>query len=371
MIADPGPQASALSLPLEAWIEREAYALGFDLVGFVRLGPAETAGHFDDWLAHGREGDMHYLSRDPALRHDTRRPLPGAISAIVVGTDYGGRESSGPIARYARGDDYHDVMRSRLRQLHVGLSERVGTEVAGRPYVDTAPILERDLARRAGLGWFGKNTNLINPERGSFFFIGSLFVALALEPSTPFDAERCGRCTRCLDACPTGAFVGPHVLDARRCVSYLTIEHRAAIPDALQAGIGELLYGCDVCQDVCPWNVKFSRPLATPEFASRPFTVAETDARSLARTILAMDATEYARAFKGSAIKRAKLWMLQRNAAVVLGNVGDARDVAALESILGHEHVVVRGQASQAIAAIARRTAAGSPDASSEEVRTG
>ncbi|MEP7382024.1 MAG: tRNA epoxyqueuosine(34) reductase QueG, partial [Gemmatimonadota bacterium] len=226
------------------------------------------------------------------------------------------------------------------------------------------------LARRAGLGWFGKNTNLINPERGSFFFIGSLFVALALEPSTPFDAERCGRCTRCLDACPTGAFDGPHVLDARRCVSYLTIEHRAAIPDALQAGIGELLYGCDVCQDVCPWNVKFSRPLMTPEFTPRPPT-AETDARLLARSILTMDATEYARAFKGSAIKRAKLWMLQRNAAVVLGNVGDARDVGALESILGHEHNVVRAQAQQAIAAIARRTAADSPESPAVEDRTG
>ncbi|MEP7384503.1 MAG: QueG-associated DUF1730 domain-containing protein, partial [Gemmatimonadota bacterium] len=161
MIGDPGSQATAPSLPLEAWIEREAYALGFDLVGFVRLGIAETAGHFDDWLAYGREGEMHYLSRDPTLRHDTRRPLPGAISAIVVGMNYGGRESTGPIARYARGDDYHDVMRTRLRQLHGMLSERVGAEVPGRPYVDTAPILERDLARRAGLGWFGKNTNLI------------------------------------------------------------------------------------------------------------------------------------------------------------------------------------------------------------------
>lgn len=330
----PAPgDATAPAPSLEARLEREAYALGFDLVGFVRLGPAETAGHFDDWLALGRAGTMDYMGRDPALRHDTRRPHPGAVSAIVVGLDYGGAEPSGPVARYARGDDYHDVMRDRLRQLHAGLEAAVGHEVPARPYVDTAPILERDLARRAGLGWFGKNTNLINLGRGSYFFIGSLFVAHELQPSEPFAADRCGSCTRCIEACPTDALVAPRELDARRCISYLTIEQRGAIDEELREAVGGLLYGCDICQEVCPWNVKFARALPDES----PFRSREAfdgkDARALARALLTMSAEEYARAFRGSAMKRAKLRGLQRNAAVVLGNVGTAEDVGVLARV--------------------------------------
>jgi epoxyqueuosine reductase len=325
--------ATAPAQSLEARLEREAYALGFDLVGFVRLGPAETAGHFDDWLALGRAGTMDYMGRDPELRHDTRRPHPGAVSAIVVGLDYGGAEPSGPVARYARGDDYHVVMRDRLRQLHAGLEAAVGHEVPARPYVDTAPILERDLARRAGLGWFGKNTNLINPGRGSYFFIGSLFVAHELQPSAPFAADRCGSCTRCIEACPTDALVAPRELDARRCISYLTIEQRGAIDEELREAVGGLLYGCDICQEVCPWNVKFARALPDESpFRSRE-ALDGKDARVLARALLTMSAEESARAFRGSAMKRAKLRGLQRNAAVVLGNVGTAEDVGVLARV--------------------------------------
>jgi len=349
------------ALTLERRIERQAYALGFDLAGFVRLGPAETAGHFDAWLARGCEGEMHYLARDPALRHDTRRPHPGAVSAIVVGMDYGGHEPTGPVARYARGDDYHDLMKDRLRQLHAWLSTTVGAEVPGRAYVDTAPILERDLARRAGLGWFGKNTTLINPRRGSYFFIGSLFVAIELEPSAPFDADRCGSCTRCLDACPTEAFDGPRALDARKCISYLTIEHRGAIAEELRAGIGEWLYGCDVCQEVCPWNVRFGRELpAHSAFSPRPIFV-DTDARTLARQLLTMAPDDYAAAFRGSAIKRAKLWMLQRNAAAVLANVGTDEDLPVLYALRDHDHAVVREQVRAAVAQIVQRGGEGTP----------
>ena len=322
--AAPPPAPSPAPLSLERRLERHAYALGFDRVGFVRLGPAETAGHFDDWLARGAHGDMAYLARDVAVRHDSRRPHPGAVSAIVVLMDYGGREPGGPVARYARGDDYHDVMRARLRALHAALCDEVGAPVDARPYVDTAPILERDLARRAGLGWFGKNTMLINPTLGSFTFIGSLFVAMALAPSAPFDADRCGTCTRCLDACPTQAFDGPRQLDARRCVSYLTIEHRGDIPDALRAGVGERLYGCDVCQEVCPWNVKFARALGDGSPYAPRTVVAGREAQALAGELLAMDEAGYQAAFRGSAMKRAKLVGLRRNAEVVAGNAQQA-----------------------------------------------
>lgn len=310
-------------------IKAQALGLGFDLVGVASTGPADTAAHFDRWLAGGRAGAMSYLERHADLRHDTRLPYEGAVSAIVVGLDYGGRQPSGPIARYARGDDYHDLMRARLDELHQWIDGTVGRPVRGRSYVDTGPILERDLARRAGLGWFGKSTNLINPERGSFFFIGTLFVELALEPDAPFDADRCGTCTRCIEACPTGAIEAPRTLDATQCISYLTIELRESIPERLRAAIGGLLYGCDICQDVCPFNIKFAEELKVPEFAARESLVA--DSRSVARDILEMDQARYAATFRGSAMKRAKLRGLKRNAAVVLGNIGDDRDVDLLQ----------------------------------------
>ena len=186
-----------------------AYAIGFDLVGIAALGPAETSREFEAWLREGRAGAMHYLARGAEKRRDSRLPLPGTTHAVVVGLDYGGREPSGPVARYARGDDYHDVMDTMLRELHRRIGRDAGREVLGKPYVDTGPLLERDLARRAGLGWFGKNTNLINPTRGSFVFLGALVLDLELAVDAPFEADRCGTCTRCLDACPTGAITAP------------------------------------------------------------------------------------------------------------------------------------------------------------------
>ena len=330
-------------------LEAQAYGLGFDLVGIARLGPAETAGAFEAWLAAGYAGDMAYLARGADKRADSRRPYEGALSAVVVALDYGGREPSGPVARYARGDDYHDVLVDKLRALHAWLDDAFGARVAGKAYADTGPILERDLARRAGLGWFGKNTNLLNPQLGSFFFLGALVLAAELPPSAPFEADRCGTCTRCLDACPTDAFVGPRVLDATRCISYLTIEQRGAIPEALRAGVGDRLYGCDVCQDVCPWNQRFagSLPAASP-FAPREALVGK-DPRTLARELLGMSQAEFSAAFRGSPMKRAKLRGLKRNAAVVLGNVGTTEDVDVLTRALDDPEPLVREHAGWAL----------------------
>jgi epoxyqueuosine reductase len=297
---------------------------------------------------------MHYLPRGAEKRRDTRLPYEGAVSAIVVGMNYGGAEPSGPIARYARGDDYHDVMVDKLNALHAWLDEALGAPIRGKAYVDTGPILERDLARRAGLGWFGKNTNLINPAKGSYFFLGALLVELELPASAPFEADRCGSCTRCLDACPTNALVAPRELDATRCISYLTIELKGAIPEELRAPMGDLLYGCDICQEVCPWNEKFATALpAVSPFAPRE-ALGGKDARTLARDFLSMTQEEFSRAFKGSPMKRAKLRGLKRNAAVTLGNTGTLEDVPVLEQALDDPEPLVREHAAWALARLHR-----------------
>jgi epoxyqueuosine reductase len=325
-VAD-SPTIAGRTSSLESLIKAQAFGLGFDLAGITTLGPVETAGAFDDWLSAGYAGDMDYLPRGAEKRRDARLPFAGASSAIVVGLNYGGTTPGGPVARYARGDDYHYVMWGKLGALHLWLGQLLSRDIPGKAYVDTGPILERDLARKAGLGWFGKNTNLINPKLGSFFFIGALLVDLELEPDAPFAADHCGSCTRCLEVCPTQAFVAPRVLDATRCISYLTIESRGGIPLELRESVGGLVYGCDICQDVCPWNRKFSTESPEPAFAPRA-AIAAKDAHTLAREILAMTEEEFRIAFRGSPMKRAKLSGLKRNAAVVLANIGDKRDVA-------------------------------------------
>jgi len=352
----PPPVTAVAIRTLEESIRAQAFGLGFDLVGITTLGSMETAPHFDRWLDRGYAGEMHYLPKWAHKRRDSRLPYEGVRSAIVVAMSYGGAEPSGPVARYARGDDYHDVLDAKLRELHAWMRAVLGRDVRGRAYVDTGPLLERDLARRAGLGWFGKNTNLINPTLGSFFFLGALLVDLGLAPDEPFASDHCGTCTRCIDACPTDAIVEPRVLDATKCISYLTIEAKGEIPSVLRESIGELLYGCDICQDVCPWNEKFSRAL--PEgspFAPRE-ALAAKDARTLARELLAMTQQEFSRAFSNSPMKRAKLRGLKRNAAVVLGNVGAMEDVGLLEHVRAEEpDEMIREHATWALARVAAR----------------
>ena len=341
---------------LEDRLKAQAYGMGYDLVGIATLGEPATRAHFDAWLEAGYHGTMGYLDGDGAeLRRDTRRPHPGATHAIVLGTSYGGREPSGPIARYARGEDYHEVLRAKGRELLAWLEAEVGMSVDGRPYVDSGPVLERDLAQRAGLGWFGKNTLLISPRVGSYTFLSAVFVRYPLVADTPFQADRCGSCTRCLDACPTQAFTGPRVLDATRCLSYLTIEFREAIPEALRSAMGSWLYGCDVCQEVCPWNQKFSTALAD----GSPFTAREwfleADPETLATRILQLSPEEYAELFRGSAMKRAKLRGLKRNAAVVLGNVGTHAAVEPLTRVVHDDDAMVREHAAWALGQLGRK----------------
>ncbi len=351
--------ANDVQLSIEDLLKAQAYGLGFDLVGITTLGLVETAAEFDSWLAQGYAGDMDYLRRGSAKRRDSRLPIPGASTAIVVGLSYGGRAPGGPVARYARGDDYHEIMTSRLDELHEWLGQEIGQPIAGKSYVDTGPLLERDLARRAGLGWFGKNTNLVNPDIGSFFFIGSLLVDLELVPDVPFEADRCGSCTRCLDACPTNAFVGPRVLDATKCVSYLTIETKGQIPLELRENVGDLVYGCDICQSVCPWNVKFSEESREPAFTPRA-AIARKSALEISRDLISMDEEQFRLRFRNSPMKRAKRRGLARNAAVVLGNIGSPRDAGVLTHALQDPEPLVRDHAAWALERIRLRSPADS-----------
>jgi epoxyqueuosine reductase len=290
-----------------------ALELGFDLVA---VGPADPPEHGDDfrrWIAAGHAGTMGYLERRLPERLDPQRVLPGARAVVCVALNYHQGEladpSWRPVARYAWGRDYHDVIAPRLERLAGHLTEAVGARSRG--YVDTGPVLERDLAARAGLGWIGKNTMLLHPGLGSWFFIGVLLTTADLTHDAPLE-DRCGSCRACLDACPTGAFVAPYVLDARRCVSYLTIEHRGDVDPALRSKMAGWQFGCDVCQDVCPWNRKAPvtrEPQLHPR-ASYPG----------AETIVDMSDDAIRDHLRGTALLRAKPAGLRRNASIFLEN---------------------------------------------------
>lgn len=336
----------------EHLIQSQAYALGFDLVGIASLGRAETHSHFQEWLGAGYAGEMEYLQRGAAKRTDTFQPYPNVSSAIVVALDYGGGTPSGPVARYARSDDYHDIMRARLNELHGCVEVLEGRPVNAKAYVDTGPILERDLARKAGLGWFGKNTMLLNAKLGSFFFLGTLLVDLDLSPDLAFAPDRCGTCTRCLDACPTGALESARVLNATKCISYLTIELRGSIPEELREPMAQLIYGCDICQDVCPWNVRFGRD-STPDLLNPRSDLDAPDFRGL----LALDDDGFRTVFQKSPVKRTKRRGLARNIAVAMGNSGDANYIPDLERAALDPEPVVREHAEWALKKLGARSA--------------
>ena len=298
-----------------------ARELGFDACGVADLGPSAAAAALDGWLARRYHGEMRYMERQAATRRQPARAWADARSAVVALHNYWQADAEpaagrGRVARYALGDDYHAVLRTKLERLGAGLVSAAG---AGRyrTYVDAGPLPERELAQRAGLGWFGKNTMLIHPRIGSFTFIGVLLTDLVLAHDQPFEADRCGTCRRCLDACPTGAFPEPRVLDATRCISYLTIEARSPVPDALKPAVGDWLFGCDVCQVVCPWNVRFAEETAEPAYRARP--AAEWPAL---QAIAAMSERQFDDAFGTTALVRAGRAGLARNASVVIENDG-------------------------------------------------
>ena len=303
-------------------VKRRAIELGFDAVGIATLERNAHAAELDRWLAAGYAGGMDYLRRQAEQRKEPARIMPNATVAVVTLTSY----FHGPadpaavlpdraqVAQYAWSGDYHRILGARLARLADAIG-RIAPGARSRCYVDAGPVPERDLAQRAGLGWIAKNMMLIHPRLGSFTFIGVVLTDAALTPDLPFDADRCGSCRRCLDACPTEAFVAPHLMDARRCISYLTIEHRGEFTEPERRLATDWLFGCDVCQDVCPWNVTFAHATTDPELAPRADLMAP-DLNAFA----GMTTSEFDRRFEDTPFERPGLAGMRRNAAAVRAN---------------------------------------------------
>jgi epoxyqueuosine reductase len=330
-------------------VKARALELGFDRVAIGPAGPPEHAAAFERWLEAGHAGTMDYLARTREDRVDPERLLAGCRSVVAVALSYGGGGDDGdwaPVARYARGRDYHDVMRPRLQALGRAIEEAAGSGVRTRASVDTSAVLERDLAAQAGLGWIGKNTNLLAPGLGSCFFIGIVLTTAEMDADERV-ADRCGTCTACLDACPTRAFVEPYVLDARRCISYLTIEHRGDIDEPLRPALTDWLFGCDVCQDVCPWNRKTE--------SAREAALAPGEPLGAIDALLALDEAGFRTRFRATALWRAKRSGVLRNAALFLGARRESRARPALSRALDDPSAVVRAAAAWALARLAGR----------------
>jgi epoxyqueuosine reductase len=354
-----------------------AHELGFALCRVARADAPRHADAFLAWLSAGQAGDMAgWLCRSREKRVNPQLVLPDARSVVVLVMNYWQGEdvstvevrsssldshqaARGRIARYAWGDDYHDLIRARLEEFDALLAGHGGKQ---RCYVDTGPVLERDFAAEAGAGWHGKSTMLLHPELGTFFFLAVILTTLELEPDDPI-SPRCGSCTACLDACPTGAIRrdAPYHLDARRCISYLTIEHRGSIPEELRPLIGDRIYGCDECLDVCPWN-RFAATSREAAFQARPAT-----SGMALRDYLSLDEAQFAELFRGSAILRARRRGWLRNVCVALGNVGCAEDLPALETAAEDADPLIVEHARWAIEQIQARRAV---DANSQKQET-
>ena len=327
-------------------------------MGVTRALPPDHGTAFKTWVDRGYAGEMAYLTRDPSRRLDPRAVLPGAQSLIVVAMNYhnesGTPEATSPthgvIAQYARGLDYHNTLKEKLETLAAFVRSQADKPVETRVYVDTGPLLERDYATAAGLGWYGKHTNLIHKKQGSWLLLGELLTDLVLAYDGP-TTSHCGSCTRCIDACPTAAIVEPYVIDARRCLSYHTIELKGAIPEVFREAVGNRIFGCDVCQDVCPWNRR--APVSSDDsFDSRPWT----DAPKLV-DFLRWTPEEFRQKFKGSPVNRAKRRGFLRNVAVAVGNSGDQTAVPVLIETLSDEEPLVRGHAAWALGRLGGETA--------------
>jgi epoxyqueuosine reductase len=335
-------------------LRRESVRVGFSRLGIAPAGPPPRRELVRQWLDQGFAGVMReWFEHQEPLRADPENLLPGVRSVIMLATDYataaegvadvaGAGEGSGRVARYAWGADYHDLLRSRVNMLGAWLEARVpGCRTRG--VVDSAPLAEREFAWLAGLGWFGKNTMLIDPRAGSFFFLTALLTDLELPPDTPVEVDHCGTCTACLDACPTAAFVEPRVLDASRCISALSIEDHGPIAASLRPGMQDWIFGCDICQEVCPWN-RHAPGSTEPTFQPSD----GLPSPSLA-AILGLDTEAFRQRFKGSPLRRAKRRGLLRSAAIALGNRPHAPSFDALAAALADEEPVVRGAAAWAL----------------------
>lgn len=343
--------------PAEA-LKAHALALGFNLIGITPAAPSPHLDAYLTWIAQGRQGEMGYLGRPDrvARRRDLNLILPESRSLIVVGMDYHALNipleilndpARGRIAAYAWGVDYHDLLAPRLETLAVWLKREAGAG-AYKVYVDTGAILERSHAQQAGMGFVGKNTLLIHPRRGSYFFLGVIITDLAFDPyDTPHRESLCGRCTRCQVGCPTDAFPQPYVLDARRCISYLTIEYKGWIDPALRPLMGNWIMGCDVCQEVCPFN-RFALP--TTESAFNPLNLDRAAPPLL--TLLCLDESDFYARFAGSPVMRLKRERLIRNACIAAGNWGDPAAIPALRDLLVDASPLVRGHAGWALTQI-------------------
>ncbi len=358
-------------------IANTAYALGFDLIGVAPAGPSPDVARYQQWLAAGYGGEMAYLARRALDRADPRTLLPEARSVILLGASYFTHQlpaavrddpSRGLIAAYAWGDDYHDALKPLLFELDAAIRAASGRTALGRAYVDSGPVLERSWAQEAGLGFIGKNTCLIAPRLGSWTFLAVLLVpeevsrftfhvsggrpqvaggTLQAAEAAARCSCTCGACTRCLDVCPTGAFPAPYVLDARRCISYLTIELKGAIPHALRPAMGNWIFGCDLCQEVCPYNRRFARPARLAALQARPEMVAPS-----LLDLLALDEVGFRQRFRSSPLLRARRRGLLRNVCVALGNWGDPAAVPGLAEALHDQEPLVRGHAAWALGRI-------------------
>lgn len=375
------PGDAALADDLKA----EALRLGFDRAGIAEATASEHGAFYRRWLERGHHGAMDYLARPDAIRRREAldSTLPGVRSVLVVADAYLPDDapevpddpSVGVVARYARGADYHRVVRRKLQRLQRWLADRLRSENRpGRVYVDTGPLLERELGRRAGLGWFGRNTMLIHPRRGSYFFLGALLLEIPLPPDESFAEDHCGTCRACLDGCPTDALLGRDadgapVMDARRCISYLTIELQGAIPRELRPAIGNRVFGCDICQEVCPWNQRFTAPEPEARYSARgpgerpvgveatsdspPAPHPGTTAPPLIDLLeTALDEHAWESFSRGSAIRRAGRAGFARNVCVALGNWGSEEAVPVLAEALSDADPLVRGHAAWALGVV-------------------
>jgi epoxyqueuosine reductase len=334
-------------------------AMGFDRAGVSPAEPTPQTEFLRRWIAGGFAGEMEYLVRRLEERVDPRRVLEGARSIVAVSLVYdSGVEDSlregalGTVARYARGDDYHAVLQERLRAYETGLETLAGRPIRSKSYVDTGPVQEKAYSARAGLGWIGKNTCLIDPELGSLLFLGVVITDLALQASSP-EPDHCGTCHACLDACPTQAFAAPYVLDATRCLAYTTIEQRGAIPEPMREAQGTRVFGCDVCQEVCPWNSRSRRRVPPDPLRLRERLAPRSEWRSPAlEWLLGLDEESWRKATRRTAMRRLGLRGLLRNALVAAGNSGDPSLIPALRRRAEGDDSLLADHAAWALARI-------------------